>query len=117
MIREFSMNLPSSKQFIDLTGHVYGRLTVESYKGRLGKHLQWICRCECGAGKVVYGGCLRSGNTRSCGCLSVQRSTTHGKSQAPEYRSYKAMKTRCYNEKCRGYVNYGGRGCGYVAAG
>ena len=29
----------------------------------------WLCRCDCGAEKVIRGGTLRSGMTKSCGCL------------------------------------------------
>lgn len=31
---------------------------------------QWLCQCECGAKTIVSGGNLRSGRTKSCGCLS-----------------------------------------------
>jgi len=30
----------------------------------------WVCRCECGGEKMVLGGALKRGKTRSCGCLS-----------------------------------------------
>lgn len=53
----------------DLTGQVFGRLTVlepaMTASGRPG----WRCRCECGKEAVVTAGHLRSGWTRSCGCL------------------------------------------------
>jgi hypothetical protein len=28
----------------------------------------WLCRCECGTERIIYGAKLRSGRTRSCGC-------------------------------------------------
>src|SRR6185437_6311401 len=28
-----------------------------------------LCRCDCGTTKAVENGCLRTGNTTSCGCL------------------------------------------------
>lgn len=29
----------------------------------------WLCQCECGNTTIVQGGNLRSGNTKSCGCI------------------------------------------------
>lgn len=55
---------------IDETGKRYGRLIVlhkASDNGR--KKTRWVCRCDCGKQTVVNTGTLRSGHTRSCGCL------------------------------------------------
>jgi len=76
----------NKNEFEDLTGKRFGRLTVVAYhnfrKKRRGKMHYWECVCECGTKKVVEGNCLRSGNTKSCGCLqievTVERSTIHG---------------------------------------
>ena len=58
------------KKAIDEKGHRYGRLTVlkqtESIK-YVGTF--WLCKCDCGNEKVVAGKNLRSGGTKSCGCL------------------------------------------------
>ena len=60
-------------KFNDLTGHTFGRLTVLRFNG-IDKHhtAQWVCRCECGEEKAVAAGSLRSGRTRSCGCLNSE---------------------------------------------
>jgi len=66
----------------------------------------------------VRGGALTSGNTESCGCLNVEqitaRSTIHGHKrvgkETPEYRSYRAAKSRCTNPHDKHYADYGGRG-------
>jgi len=57
--------------FDDITGQVFGRLTViEKGKDRsVSGHLRWLCRCECGNLKEISGITLRTGNTKSCGCL------------------------------------------------
>ena len=34
---------------------------------------KWRCRCECGVVFVVVGHSLRTGNTKSCGCISRER--------------------------------------------
>jgi hypothetical protein len=58
---------------IDLTGQVFGRLTVVSLSGKRGSggNRFWLCHCQCGNGTLVTGSDLRrtTGNTRSCGCL------------------------------------------------
>ncbi|MCK2000072.1 hypothetical protein MZM54_01570 [[Brevibacterium] frigoritolerans] len=56
--------------FEDLTGKVFGKLTVKNEAPRNGKkYIQWICKCECGEETVVSGSQLRDGRTKSCGCL------------------------------------------------
>ena len=58
----------------DLVGHRYGRYTVTSRAENKGAAPYWHCRCECGTEKVVSGGNLRSGDTKSCGCLNREMS-------------------------------------------
>lgn len=65
---------------IDLIGQVYGRLTVLEDVGRRGSFVLWRCQCSCGNIVDVVSGQLRSGKTKSCGCLSQEsRSKTHYK--------------------------------------
>ena len=109
-------------KFIDLTGQRFGRLTVveraKSYVDANGrtKDAQWICKCDCGNITHPIRNCqLRSGNTKSCGCLSSRLSiskinTTHGMSKTRLYRIWKAMKDRCYRSNNSQYKYYGGRG-------
>jgi len=54
-------------KFKDITGQRFGRLTAIKLADTMdGK---WVCRCDCGSTKTVYGGNLRQGRTRSCGCI------------------------------------------------
>ena len=53
----------------DLTGQVFGKLTVVNFAGISNKRAMWLCKCECGTEKAVRGDKLTSGNTKSCGCL------------------------------------------------
>jgi hypothetical protein len=104
----------------DLTGQRFGRLSVLQEGPRAGrfKSRTWACMCDCGNSTTVYQGKLTQGATQSCGCLQrnvlplIQR--THGnvigKSPTPEYRTWCAMKRRCYNPNSVGYCDYGGRG-------
>lgn len=65
-------------KFKDITGLVFGRLTVVSYAGlSSGKHptAQWLCRCSCGNTKIVRRSNLKCKSTQSCGCF--QKEQTH----------------------------------------
>ena len=58
---------------IDLTGQRFGKLVVlheaEREAGKRGAY--WLCQCDCGNTKVIYGGDLRRGRATSCGCNPV----------------------------------------------
>lgn len=104
-------------KLIDLTKEPpFGRLTVLRRFEFNNRHnqAQWVCRCECGNETIVIGGSLRTGNTKSCGCLDIDtlqsRNTTHGMTDTVEYWTYRSMLYRCYDENCKDYFNYGGRG-------
>lgn len=99
----------------DLTGKRFGRLTVVSRaENGKGSRARWLCRCDCGNERVVYGYSLKSGNTRSCGCLraetSKDKATTHGMSKTSLFHVWWAMMERCTNKNSKSYKNYGGRG-------
>lgn len=57
---------------IDLAGRRFGRLFVNSPAGRRGLRLCWSCTCDCGATCEKIGSDLRSGDTKSCGCLKSE---------------------------------------------
>ena len=56
-------------KIIDITGMTFGKLKVLGPDPQKGRYLKWICECECGNFISVNGANLRSGNTKSCGCL------------------------------------------------
>lgn len=104
------------RNFIDLTGMKFGKLTVLRMMEEKTKNnrIQWYCECDCGGSSVAVAYRLRSGHTKSCGCLQrINTSialTTHGKSGTTEYRVWKHMIKRCNNENDKDYGHYGGRG-------
>ena len=65
----------------DERGNRYGRLYALRHVGSSSLGLaQWFCFCNCGGRTVVLGSNLRSGQTRSCGCLQ-RKSNVLGKSR------------------------------------
>lgn len=71
-------------KFKDLTGKTFGRLTVlfrgEDAISSKGYHIVvWHCRCECGKECDVRINNLISGDTKSCGCLSVETAKKNNK--------------------------------------
>ena len=106
-------------KLIDLTGQRFGRLIViervENYVSPKGRHeARWKCQCDCGKTITVRSSSLRSGNTQSCGCIHQEQvaklKAAHGLRKTRLYKTWRNMKTRCYNPKCEFYENYGGRG-------
>lgn len=60
--------------FIDLTGQRFDRLLVLQRGENAGQgKSRWDCRCDCGKITSVTSSQLRSGRTRSCGCLKRER--------------------------------------------
>lgn len=58
----------------DLTGEVFGRLTVLGMTPeRRNRQVVWKCQCECGNITDVVGQALRTGHTKSCGCLNYEK--------------------------------------------
>ena len=55
---------------VDLTGQKFGKLTViKRVEDDSEAHIKWLCECECGNFITTRGTSLRSGITKSCGCL------------------------------------------------
>ena len=55
--------------FKDMTGEKCGRLTVIEKCENIRKRVAWLCKCDCGEMTKVTGNDLRTGNTKSCGCI------------------------------------------------
>lgn len=117
---------PQPKQ--DVVGSVFGRLTVvgkleprvwpSSTKTR--KDALVLAMCECGVERVVYLKHLKSGASKSCGCLARERASERTGSKNPLYRhgltltstygSWRSMIRRCLDPNVAGWHRYGGRG-------
>lgn len=100
---------------IEMIGKTFGRLTVIGDAPRnKSRHRVYVCLCACGTRKEISGKAMRSGHTKSCGCLHREgisaRNSRHGLRDTPEYRIWLHMKERTTNPNCKSYKNYGGRG-------
>lgn len=108
-------SFPQKGIFENLISRKFGTLTVVSFSHE-GKRRRkyWNCLCDCGKTSIVEGSHLRSGHTKSCGCISknmigdATRKT--GLSNTKLYFTYKNMCNRCYRETNDMYYIYGGRG-------
>lgn len=98
-------------KFIDLTGNRYGKIVVLERAENRGKKTMWKCICDCGNYTITGASELRSGTTKSCGCLKFEsRNSTHGLRKTRLYGIWCKMKDRCLREKNPAYKWYGGRG-------
>ena len=59
----------------DITGQVFGKLTVvrRSDEHNRDRDRLWLCHCQCGNETLVIARLLRNGATQSCGCLRRER--------------------------------------------
>lgn len=90
----------------NLEGHKFNMLTVISLSKVTERGLKlYLCECECGNIKELYGTAVKSGRSKSCGCL-----TRHGMTGTKEYTAWLGMYARCYNERNDSFEGYGGRG-------
>lgn len=121
----------------DISGKRFGRLVVVDCVGKPdGTVIKWRCLCDCGIETIVSTKNLKSGHTKSCGCLQLEiaKSTRkspvkpkvvrqiprsqkqskkiewHGMTGTREHNTWRAMLNRCFNTKAQRYHDYGGRG-------
>lgn len=98
-------------RYKDLVNQKFGRLTA-LYKlhNNHTKYAVWLCVCDCGNLKEVKSDALRTGNTKSCGCLNIDIHSRHKLSRSRIYYIWCHIKARCTNKNNKDYQNYGARG-------
>lgn len=99
-------------RYENLVGKKFGRLLVIKYTNKRSKNIGviWKCKCDCGNITFVIANNLKSGNTKSCGCLKYKHGDNCCKNRARLYRTWLDMKTRCYNNKATSFLYYGAKG-------
>ena len=97
-----------------MIGRVFGRLTVLGYSHTKKARKFYNCACTCGNKALVCSQELKTGDTKSCGCLRREPSSSptfkHGLSGSRAYQSWIDMRNRCHRPDNHHYKNYGGRG-------
>lgn len=67
--------------FVDLSGQKFNKVTLVRVNGRsAGKHLTYLCACECGTEFITEGYKVKQGHTKSCGCLQKAAAIKNGMS-------------------------------------
>jgi hypothetical protein len=92
-------------------GQRFGRLTVieRCEKDKFGNYT-WRCICDCGNKTMVRASYLKSGTTKSCGCLKKENRITHGDSYTRLYHIWYGIIRRTEDSNRKEYKDYGGRG-------
>jgi len=105
---------PRGKRAVIPSGEVFNRLTVIDRDESKTQRAYWRCKCECGAIVSISACDVKSGHSKSCGCLNqearIKNNTTHGMSGTPTYISWTNMVDRCCDTTNKRFAHYGGRG-------
>lgn len=99
-------------KLIDLAGKTFGKYSVIERRGsnERGEPL-WLCRCACGAERLVLGRNLRRGHSTACrACCNTRHGHNRKTGQSPEYAAWAQAKNRCRSPSDPQWKNYGGRG-------
>lgn len=104
----------------DLIGQRFGRLLIVIEAEKISNRRCFVCKCNCGNIIKVRLNSLKSGNTRSCGCLHKEelrkRNYKHGLSldengnKTRLYGLWSRMRQRCSDVNSNDFKYYGGRG-------
>jgi hypothetical protein len=113
--------------FIDISGLRFGRLTVvKRASNNPSGRTRWLCDCRCGNRKIATGHELKSGDTKSCGCLTTEWArkmsagyrTKHGMYDTYQHNLMWGIIERCRNPSHKSYKYYGAKGtrvCSFLA--
>lgn|SRR6267154_4472075 len=93
----------------NIIGKQFGRITVVRMFKK-GHALMCEGRCVCGNTTNSQSCNLKSGYTKSCGCLQIESVTRHGRANTTEYQIWESMKQRCNKPNRKSYKYYGAMG-------
>jgi hypothetical protein len=104
-----------------LIGATFNRWTVLAICRHPGRNPRFLVRCACGAERESDASSVKTGRSKSCGCLSAETtalrnaaSAQHGHKRAGiasrTYKSWEAMRARCEEPSNRSFRFYGARG-------
>ncbi len=90
---------PIMAKAIDLTGKVYGKLTVVDYSHTENGKRMWNTVCECGNTAVFSASSLKAEYNKSCGCTIIR----YPEDMVVAHRMYNKYKTRSIRETKRDF--------------
>ena len=74
----------SRPNLIDEAEHRHGRwLVLEQAENDKHGQARWLCQCDCGEQRIVLGGRLRDGTSKSCGCWNREVASSQRKGKPP----------------------------------
>jgi hypothetical protein len=99
----------------------YTILRSRMFRGSHPPRRRCLCLCECGRKFFAWAHHLKSGNTKSCGCLRNTRINVPARTYSQAYsmrdhplnwlyNRWSGMLDRCTRPANRSFKNYGGRG-------
>ena len=91
-------------------GTIFTYFTVIEFSFIKNGFAYWKCRCKCGKEKDISGVLLRNKRIKSCGCLRLEKISTHNMSKTKIYQVWRSMIRRCGDPNHQAYKNYGRRG-------
>lgn len=74
----------NGNRYKSLVGQRFGKLVVLEDVGRRNRSVLWSCQCDCGQVVVVRSDVLKSGNTKSCGCITKELQSIKAKARGGE---------------------------------
>ena len=95
---------------------------VQQPSGKKVRKGRFLCSCNQEFCSLL--GSVKRGMATSCGCVQKEKASCVGRGNAGEssgnwrggvhthylYWTWNNMRARCFNERCKSYPNYGGRG-------
>lgn len=93
-----------------MAGERHGMLEFVEFVETRGATAYWLAKCDCGGTTVACATSMRSGGTKSCGCLKQTHGHTMGANPTTEYRTWRAVMERCLNAQGKDYQRYGAKG-------
>jgi hypothetical protein len=102
-------------------GVKFGRLTISEWSRTIKGRIYFKCLCDCGKYTETGIDRLKSGKTKSCGCIIIENNNKRkgvkwndlDARRNPNkrlYRIHRGIMERCYNQNIINYNIYGGRG-------
>lgn len=82
---------------LDLVGQKFNRLTVLETVDAINKRTAWRCKCDCGNIKIVKTECLKSGDSKSCGCLNNEQRSKNIKNVQSKNAKYSPIEASARN--------------------